>query len=72
MLGAHTGSANKEHALIYLIVRERGYARQPATFFDAPLDLWCKRCSTAWSVQELWLAGPSAAPANASSIHNTQ
>ncbi len=38
MLSALTGSVNKERALIYLIARERGYARQIARFFDAPLD----------------------------------
>lgn len=38
MLGELIGSVNKERALIYLIARERGYARQIARFFDAPLD----------------------------------
>lgn len=38
MLSALIGSVNKERALIYLIARERGYARQIARFFDAPLD----------------------------------
>jgi len=38
MLSELTGSVNKERALIYLIARERGYARQIARFFDAPLD----------------------------------
>lgn len=38
MLGALIGSVNKERALIYLVARERGYARQIARFFDAPLD----------------------------------
>jgi len=38
MLSALIGSVNKERALIYLIARERGYARQIARFFDAPLN----------------------------------
>lgn len=38
MLSALTGSVNKERALIYLIARGRGYARQIARSFDAPLD----------------------------------
>lgn len=38
MLSALLGSVNKERALIYLVARERGYARQIARFFDAPLD----------------------------------
>jgi hypothetical protein len=38
MLGDLIGSVNKERALIYLIARERGYARQMARFFNAPLD----------------------------------
>ena len=38
MLGKLLGSANKERALVYLTARERGYARQIARFFDAPLD----------------------------------
>lgn len=38
MLSALIGSVNKERALIYLIARERGYARQIARFYDAPLD----------------------------------
>lgn len=33
MLSAPTGSVNKERALMYLIARERGYARQIARFF---------------------------------------
>ena len=38
MLGDLIGSVNKERALIYLVARDRGYARQIARFFDAPLD----------------------------------
>ena len=38
MLSALIGSVNKERALIYLTARERGYARQIARFYDAPLD----------------------------------
>jgi len=38
MLGELIGSINKERALIYLTARERGYARQIARFFNAPLD----------------------------------
>jgi len=38
MLGELIGSVNKERALIYLIARDRGYARKIARFFDAPLD----------------------------------
>lgn len=38
MLGELVGSVNKERALIYLIARDRGYAREIARFFDAPLD----------------------------------
>ena len=38
MLGELIGSANKERALIFLVARDRGYARQIARFFDAPLD----------------------------------
>ncbi len=38
MLAELLGSVNKERALIFLIARERGYARQIARFFDAPLD----------------------------------
>lgn len=38
MLGELIGSVNKERALIYLIARDRGYAREIARFFDAPLD----------------------------------
>ena len=38
MLGALIGSVNKERVLIFLIARERGYARQISRFYDAPLD----------------------------------
>ena len=38
MLSDLIGSVNKERALIYLIARERGYARQIARFFDAQLN----------------------------------
>ena len=38
MLGALIGSVNKERVLIYLVARERGYARQISRFYDAPLD----------------------------------
>lgn len=38
MLGELIGSVNKERALIYLIARDRGYAREMARFFNAPLD----------------------------------
>jgi len=38
MLGELIGSVNKERALIYLIARERGYAREIARFFDGSLD----------------------------------
>ena len=38
MLGELIGSVNKERALMYLIARERGYAREIARYFDAPLD----------------------------------
>ena len=38
MIGELIGSVNKERALIYLIARNRGYAREMARFFDAPLD----------------------------------
>lgn len=37
MLGALLGSVNKERVLIYLTARGRGYAREIARFFDAPL-----------------------------------
>ena len=38
MLGELLGSTNKERALIFLSARDRGYAREIARFFDAPLD----------------------------------
>jgi len=38
MLGNLLGSVNKERVLIYLAGRGRGYARQIARFFDAPLS----------------------------------
>lgn len=38
MLGELIGSVNKERALIFLVARDRGYAREIARFFDAPLD----------------------------------
>ena len=38
MLGELIGSVNKERALIYLIARDRGYAREISRFFDVPLD----------------------------------
>jgi hypothetical protein len=38
MLANLLGSVNKERALIYLAGRGRGYARQIARFFDAPLS----------------------------------
>jgi hypothetical protein len=38
MLANLLGSANKERVLIYLTARSRGYARQIARFFDAPLN----------------------------------
>ncbi len=38
MLSALVGSVNKERALIFLLARERGYARQIARFYDAPLN----------------------------------
>jgi len=37
MLASLLGSVNKERVLIYLIGRGRGYAREIARFFDAPL-----------------------------------
>jgi hypothetical protein len=37
MLASLLGSVNKERVLIYLVSRGRGYARQIARFFDAPL-----------------------------------
>ena len=38
MLGRLLGSINKERVLVYLVARERGYAREIARFFAAPLD----------------------------------
>ena len=38
MLHDLIGSVNKERALIFLVARERGYARQIARFFDVPLN----------------------------------
>lgn len=38
MLDKLLGSLNKERVLIYLVARERGYAREIARFFDAPLN----------------------------------
>lgn len=38
MIAGLTGSINKERALVYLVARDRGYAREIARFFDAPLD----------------------------------
>jgi hypothetical protein len=38
MLAGLLGSANKERVLVYLAARQRGYARQIARFFDAPLS----------------------------------
>ena len=38
MIGELTGSINKERALVYLVARERGYAREIARFFDTGLD----------------------------------
>lgn len=32
------GSVNRERVLVYLAARARGYAREIARFFDAPLD----------------------------------
>ena len=37
MLAQLLGSVNKERALVYLVARGRGYSRQIARFFDAPL-----------------------------------
>ena len=37
MLGSLLGSVNKERVLVYLAARGRGYAREIARFFDAPL-----------------------------------
>ena len=38
MLGELIGSTNKERALVYLVAREAGYAREIARFFDVPLN----------------------------------
>jgi len=38
MLGKLIGSINKERALVYLVAREAGYAREIARFFDVPLN----------------------------------
>jgi len=38
MTGDLFGSTNKERVLIYLTARERGYAREIARFYAAPLD----------------------------------
>ena len=38
MLSALVGSVNKERVLVYLAARDRGYAREIARFFDAPLS----------------------------------
>lgn len=38
MLAQLLGSVNKERVLIFLAARERGYARQIARFFEAPLQ----------------------------------
>lgn len=38
MLGSLLGSLNKERVLIFLAAREKGYPREIARFFDAPLD----------------------------------
>ena len=37
MLASLLGSINKERVLVYLVARERGYAREIARFFEAPL-----------------------------------
>jgi hypothetical protein len=37
MLGSLLGSVNKERVLVYLAARGRGYSREIARFFDAPL-----------------------------------
>src|SRR5258708_1829343 len=37
MLGSLLGSLNKERVLVYISGRGRGYAREIARFFDAPL-----------------------------------
>ncbi|MEX2125339.1 MAG: winged helix-turn-helix domain-containing protein [Woeseia sp.] len=38
MLSELFGSTNKERVLIYLIARDKGYAREIARFYDAPLN----------------------------------
>ena len=38
MLASLLGSLNKERVLIYLTARRRGYSREIARFFGAPLD----------------------------------
>jgi hypothetical protein len=38
MLASFLGSVNKERVLIFLAARERGYAREIARFFAAPLS----------------------------------
>ena len=38
MLSTLLGSVNKERVLLYLAARGRGYARQIARFFEAPLS----------------------------------
>jgi hypothetical protein len=38
MLAGLLGSVNKERVLVYLAARGRGYAREVARFFDAPLS----------------------------------
>ena len=38
MLAALLGSVNKERVLVYLAGRGRGYSREIARFFDAPLS----------------------------------
>jgi hypothetical protein len=38
MLGELFGSTNKERVLIYLIARDKGYAREIARFYDTPLN----------------------------------
>jgi predicted transcriptional regulator len=37
MLGALLGSVNKERVLVFLAARNRGYGREIARFFNAPL-----------------------------------
>lgn len=38
MLSSVLGSLNRERVLVYLTARGRGYAREIARFFNAPLD----------------------------------